>query len=163
MGSEGRVYAVDIDPDAVAAARRRIDEEGVENVEVKVSLPDDPGLPADRLDAIFLNDVIDWVERSALAGFLAGLREAIGRWRGVDHDALLANIIAFQGAVAPEAERLGVKLAIHPDDPPRPLLGLPRAVSTRADFAAMFAATPALANGLTDDIGAHQHLGQEGS
>jgi len=77
VGSGGMVYAVDIDPDAVAAAKRRIAEEGVENVQVNVSLPDDPGLPADSLDAIFLNDVIDWVERSALAGFLAGLREAL--------------------------------------------------------------------------------------
>ena len=77
VGSEGQVYAVDIDPDAVAAARRRIEKAGVENVEVKVSMPDDPGLPADSVDAIFLNDVIDWVERSALAGFLAGLRDAL--------------------------------------------------------------------------------------
>lgn len=77
VGSEGRVYAVDIDPNAVAAARRRIEKEGVENVEVKVSQADDPGLPADSVDAIFLNDVIDWVERSALAGFLAGLRVAL--------------------------------------------------------------------------------------
>lgn len=77
VGTEGKVYAVDIDPDAVVAARRRIEAEGVENVNVKVSFPDDPSLPADSLDAIFLNDVIDWVERSALAGFLAGLREAL--------------------------------------------------------------------------------------
>ncbi len=77
VGSEGKIYAVDIDPDAVAAARRRIEKEDVTNIEVKLSFPDDPGLPADSVDAIFLNDVIDWVERSALAGFLAGLREAL--------------------------------------------------------------------------------------
>ena len=77
VGSEGQVYAVDIDPNAVAAVRQRIEKDGVTNIDVKVSLPDDPGLPPDSVDAIFLNDVIDWVERSALAGFLAGLRQAL--------------------------------------------------------------------------------------
>ena len=77
VGSEGRVVAVDIDPDAVQAVRRRIEETGVTNVVAQVSLPDDPGLPPDTFDAIFLNDVIDWVDRSALAGFLAGLRVAL--------------------------------------------------------------------------------------
>ncbi len=100
--------------------------------------------------------------RSVIAGLpggmsgshdLDGLREAIARYGRLDHDALLANIVAFQNAVAPEAERLGVKLAIHPDDPPRPLLGLPRAASTRADFKAMFEGAPSPANGLTWCLG----------
>ena len=72
VGPEGRVYAVDIDPDAVAGVKKRMKEEGVGNIQASLSLPDDPGLSPDSVDAIFLNDVIDWVERPALAGFLAG-------------------------------------------------------------------------------------------
>jgi ubiquinone/menaquinone biosynthesis C-methylase UbiE len=77
VGPQGRVIAVDIDPDAVATVRARATADGAANVEVIQSVPDDPSLPADTLDAIFLNDVIDWVERRALAGFLAGLRGAL--------------------------------------------------------------------------------------
>jgi mannonate dehydratase len=84
---------------------------------------------------------------------LEGIAEAVGLYQDISNGALLENVIRFQQAVTPEAERLGVRLAIHPDDPPRPLLGLPRAVSTRADFDRMFAATPSLANGLTWCLG----------
>lgn len=102
------------------------------------------------------------LQRSVIAGLpggmtgshdLDGLRAALARWNGVGREDLLRNIIAFQARVAPEAERLGLRLAIHPDDPPRALLGLPRAVSTRNDFQAMFSATPNPANGLTWCLG----------
>jgi SAM-dependent methyltransferase len=77
LGPTGSVYAVDIDPDAIATVKERVAKEGLENVTARQSVPDDPMLPADSLDAVFLNDVIDWVERRALAGFLAGLRGAL--------------------------------------------------------------------------------------
>ncbi|MFV1959627.1 MAG: class I SAM-dependent methyltransferase [Planctomycetota bacterium] len=77
VGPRGRVLAVDIDPEAVAAVRRLAQERGVENVVAIHSVPDDPELPPDSLDAIFMNNVIDWVERRALAGFLAGVRTAL--------------------------------------------------------------------------------------
>ncbi len=77
VGSEGRVLAVDIDPRQLARARERIAAESVTNVDVIQSLPDDPMLPRERLDAVFMNDVIDYVERRALAGFLAGVRAAL--------------------------------------------------------------------------------------
>lgn len=104
----------------------------------------------------------DRLTRSVIAGLpggmsgyhdLEGVREAIARYAGVTRAGLLRNIVAFLEVVAPEAERLGMRLAIHPDDPPRPLLGLPRAVSTEADVAAVFAAVPARANGLTWCLG----------
>ncbi len=88
-----------------------------------------PGSVADRLD-------------------LDGLRERLARYRGVDEARLRANLVGFLRAVAPAAERLGIRLALHPDDPPRPLFGLPRAVKTRADYAALFEAVPSPANGM---------------
>ncbi|MEH6631794.1 MAG: mannonate dehydratase [Halopseudomonas aestusnigri] len=84
---------------------------------------------------------------------LDGLRKAIELYQGITHDKLLDNISAFQAAVVREAEELGVLLAIHPDDPPRPLLGLPRAASTRQDFETMFSRVPSISNGLTWCLG----------
>jgi ubiquinone/menaquinone biosynthesis C-methylase UbiE len=77
VGPHGHVYAVDIDPRALEVVRKRIEQEGVENVSVIPSVPDDPMLPPNALDVVFLNDVIDYVERHALAGFLAGIRQSL--------------------------------------------------------------------------------------
>jgi SAM-dependent methyltransferase len=77
VGATGRVYAVDIDARAIAAVRARVEREGTTNVTVVHSVPDDPSLPKDALDVVFLNDVIDYVDRSALAGFLQGIRQAL--------------------------------------------------------------------------------------
>lgn len=77
VGEHGRVYAVDIDREKIDQVRRRKEEEGVANITVVHSVPDDPMLPEGALDAVFLNDVIDYVGRSALAGFLAGIRSAL--------------------------------------------------------------------------------------
>ncbi len=61
---------------------------------------------------------------------------------------LRANHIAFLRAMCPVAEEVGIRLVVHPDDPPFPIFGLPRTVSTEADVAALFAAVPSAANGL---------------
>lgn len=62
---------------------------------------------------------------------------------------LRQNLYYFIQQVAPVAQEVGVRLCIHPDDPPRPLLGLPRVVSTEADLARLMAASDVLANGIT--------------
>ena len=64
-------------------------------------------------------------------------------------DDLRASHAAFLHAVVPVAEEAGVSLAVHPDDPPFPLFGLPRVVSTGADLRAVLAAVDSPANGLT--------------
>ena len=61
---------------------------------------------------------------------------------------LRENLIGFLKAVTPVAERLGVKLTLHPDDPPRSLFGLPRIASSREDYAALFEGVPSQANGM---------------
>lgn len=77
VGTHGRIYAVDINRQKTVDVRRRMKRDGVENVEVIHSLPDDPMLKKDSCDAVFVNDVIEHVDRSALAGFLAGIRSAL--------------------------------------------------------------------------------------
>jgi SAM-dependent methyltransferase len=77
VGPQGRVTAVDIDARVLEAVRERVTKEAWANVDVLQSLPDDPRLAADTYDAVLLNDVIDYVDRGALAGFLAGIRAAL--------------------------------------------------------------------------------------
>lgn len=62
---------------------------------------------------------------------------------------LKANLFHFLSQVIPAAEQAGVLMCIHPDDPPYPILGLPRVVSTEADIAELYAAVPSRNNGLT--------------
>ena len=59
------------------------------------------------------------------------------------------NLHYFIQSIAPFAEELGIKLCIHPDDPPFPLLGLPRVVSTEKNLADLMDAAPVNANGIT--------------
>lgn len=86
------------------------------------------------------------------------LRAMLARYDGIDAAALRANLKRFLEAVIPTAAEVGINLCIHPDDPPRPLFGLPRIVSTEDDIAAIMAMVDHPANGLTlcsGSLGAH--------
>lgn len=78
----------------------------------------------------------------------AEFRAAIETYADIGPDQLRANHVAFLDAVCPVAEEVGVQLVVHPDDPPFPIFGLPRTVSTEADVADLFARVPSAANGL---------------
>ncbi|MBB4264566.1 mannonate dehydratase [Roseospira visakhapatnamensis] len=80
---------------------------------------------------------------------LETFRERLARYDGVDAATLRDRLRAFLGIVAPVADEVGTLLAIHPDDPPRPLFGLPRIVSTIEDMAAISLMTDSAANGFT--------------
>jgi mannonate dehydratase len=71
------------------------------------------------------------------------------KYKGVDARMLRQNLAWFLQTIIPEAESLGVKMCIHPDDPPFPIFGLPRVISTENDLKDVVNAAPSPSNGLT--------------
>jgi mannonate dehydratase len=84
-----------------------------------------------------------------------GIRAEIARFSELGNDRYRANLVAFLKEIIPAAEAAGVVMAIHPDDPPFSLFGLPRVVSTADDARALLEAVPSPANGLTMCAGSY--------
>lgn len=78
----------------------------------------------------------------------AEFQAAIDNYADIGPDRLREHHIAFLEAVCPVADELGIRLVVHPDDPPFPMFGLPRVVSTESDVANLFARVPNPSNGL---------------
>src|SRR5215207_2338788 len=119
--------------------------------------PEATRLAARRAFEAMSQDDIDYltmVIASALPGSttepmtIPAFREKLSTYRGINADALRRHLVEFLEKVTPIAEALGVTLTLHPDDPPRPLFGLPRIASTAQDYQALFDAVPSKANGI---------------
>lgn len=98
----------------------------------------------------------DLLNKNTLLG-LPGSREqftreqilaALDQYSGISREQLKQHLFYFLREVVPVAEAHGLQMAIHPDDPPYSVLGLPRIVSTEADARELLAAAPSPANGL---------------
>ncbi|HEY0175674.1 MAG TPA: mannonate dehydratase, partial [Pedobacter sp.] len=96
------------------------------------------------------------IERNIIAGLpgseesfgLSEFLNALSAYDGIGEEGLFANLAAFLTEVVPVAEANGVKMVIHPDDPPYAIFGLPRIISTGAQLERLFDAVPSLSNGL---------------
>lgn len=103
------------------------------------------------------------LERNIIAGLPGGdgsydrdgIRAEIERFSKLGNDRYRANLVRFLEEIIPVAEDAGVVMAVHPDDPPFSLFGLPRVVSTADDARALLSAVPSPANGLTMCAGSY--------
>jgi len=80
---------------------------------------------------------------------LEDVRRHLAEYAGMSGETLRAHLVDFLSEVAPVAQKLGVRMCCHPDDPPFPLLGLPRVMSTEADYRTVMEAVDIPANGIT--------------
>ena len=96
----------------------------------------------------FVRTIIDVFPGVKWALSLDDIRAMLARYDGLGADGLRENLARFLQAVIPVAEEVGVRMAIHPDDPPFSVLGLPRIVSTGSDVAELFQMADSPANGL---------------
>ncbi|WP_422075472.1 mannonate dehydratase [Tranquillimonas rosea] len=109
-----------------------------------------------RFDAMSADDraalarnVVFGLPGAAESFSLEDVRACLQDYAQIGEDTLRANLVAFLKEVAPVAEELGIRLCCHPDDPPFPLLGLPRIMSTQNDYARIMDAVPSKASGIT--------------
>ena len=116
----------------------------------------------DRFDAMS-DEQKEQLERNIIAGLPGGegsydrnsIRAAIAQFIALGTEGMRQNLFTFLGEIIPVAEKAGVRMCIHPDDPPFSLFGLPRIVSTANDARALLTAVPSANNGLTFCAGSY--------
>ena len=116
-------------------------------VEIKNAKVKFDSMSAEEKDRIFSNTLMG-LPGSVVSFTPEQILAALKTYEGIDAQKLKKHLFNFLQEVVPVAEACGLKMAIHPDDPPYPILGLPRVVSTEQDAAEIINAVPSVANGL---------------
>jgi mannonate dehydratase len=116
-------------------------------IEIKNAQDKFDSMSAEEKERIFSNTLMG-LPGSVVSFTREQILAALKTYEGIDAGKLKEHLFYFLEQVVPVAEACGLKMAIHPDDPPYPILGLPRIVSTEQDAADIINAVPSVANGL---------------
>ncbi len=116
-------------------------------VEIKNAKDKFDSMSAEEKERIFSNTLMG-LPGSVVSFTPEQILAALKTYEGIDAQKLKKHLFSFLEQVVPIAAACGLKMAIHPDDPPYPILGLPRVVSTEQDAAEIINAVPSVANGL---------------
>lgn len=106
------------------------------------------GLSIDDID-LLVNTILAGLPGTDEVFTVKEFQEHLKRYIGIGPDELRENLKYFLNAVIPEAENLGIKMCIHPDDPPFSILGLPRIACTESDLKTIVEMCPSPSNGIT--------------